>query len=194
MNETEDPRADLAFTSVPGLVAAAAARFGDAEALVDGDAPALVLRSSRPGPSGSPRRPWRRASNPGDRVAIWAPNMAEWVVAALGLLGTGCRPRAPEHPLQGPRGGLRPATGRGAKALFTVRGFLGIDYPAMLEEEDIPDLERIVLLRDDDEGTLSEPTTTDEVPIFGWPNSWPGPTAWSRARGSWSAAPGPRAR
>jgi HIP---CoA ligase len=51
--------------------------------------------------------------------------------------------------------------------LFTVRGFLGIDYPAMLEEEDVPQLERIVLLRDD-EGTTSEVTRTDEVPIFGW--------------------------
>ncbi len=48
-----------------------------------------------------------------------------------------------------------------------MRGFLGIDYPAMLEEEDIPHLERIVLLRDD-EGTTSEVTRTDEVPIFGW--------------------------
>src|SRR5665213_3694203 len=38
----------------------------------------------------------------------------------------------------------------------------------MLEEQDIPALERIVLLRDDDEGTFSEPTRTDEVPIFGW--------------------------
>ena len=35
-----------------------------------------------------------------------------------------------------------------ARALFTVRGFLGIDYPAMLEDEDVPDLERIVLLDD----------------------------------------------
>ena len=54
-----------------------------------------------------------------------------------------------------------------ARALFTVRGFLGIDYPAMLEDEDVPHLERIVLLRDD-EGTTSEVTKTDEVPIFGW--------------------------
>ncbi len=48
-----------------------------------------------------------------------------------------------------------------------MRGFLGIDYPAMLDDEDVPDLERIVLLRDD-EGTTSEVTKTDEVPIFGW--------------------------
>ena len=38
----------------------------------------------------------------------------------------------------------------------------------MLEDQDIPGLERIVLLRDTDRGTLSEPTRTDEVPVFGW--------------------------
>ena len=27
--------------------------------------------------------------HPGDRVAMWAPNMAEWIVAALGLVGAG---------------------------------------------------------------------------------------------------------
>ncbi len=48
-----------------------------------------------------------------------------------------------------------------------MRGFLGIDYPAMLDDEDVPGLERIVLLRDD-EGTTSEVTKSDEVPIFGW--------------------------
>jgi acyl-CoA synthetase (AMP-forming)/AMP-acid ligase II len=37
----------------------------------------------------------------------------------------------------------------------------------MLEDEDVPHLERIILLRDD-EGTTSEVTKTDEVPIFGW--------------------------
>ena len=48
-----------------------------------------------------------------------------------------------------------------------MRGFLGIDYPAMLDDEEVPDLERIVLLRDD-HGTTSEITKTDEIPIFGW--------------------------
>ena len=166
MNETEDPRADLAFTSVPGLVAAAAARFGDAEALVDGD-----LRLSFSGLEAGALRVTAAAMaagiQPGDRIAIWAPNMAEWVLAALGLLGTGAVLVPLNTRFKGPEAAFV-LNRSGAKALFTVRGFLGIDYPAMLEEEDIPGLERIVLLRDDDEGTLSEPTTTDEVPIFGW--------------------------
>ena len=104
---------------------------------------------------------------PGDRVAIWAPNMAEWVLAALGLLGAGAVLVPLNTRFKGPEAAYV-LKRSGAKALFTVRGFLGIDYPALLEEEDVPDLERIVLLRDDDEGTFSEPTRTDEVPIFGW--------------------------
>jgi acyl-CoA synthetase (AMP-forming)/AMP-acid ligase II len=163
--DDEDPRADLRFGSVPALVAAAAERFGDAEALVDGD-----LRLSFSELESEALRVTGAALaagiGPGDRVALWAPNMAEWVLAALGLLGAGAVLVPLNTRFKGPEAAyvLKRSA---AKALFTVRGFLGIDYPALLEEEDIPDLERIVLLRDDT-GTLSEPTGTDEVPIFGW--------------------------
>jgi acyl-CoA synthetase (AMP-forming)/AMP-acid ligase II len=166
VTEPDDPRSDLAFTSVPGLVASAAGRFGDAEALVDGD-----LRLSFSELESEALRVTGAAMaagiGPGDRVGIWAPNMAEWVLAALGLLGAGAVLVPLNTRFKGPEAAyvLRRS---GAKALFTVRGFLGIDYPALLEDEDIPDLERIVLLRSDDSGTLSELTRTDEVPIFGW--------------------------
>ena len=92
--------------------------------------------------------------------------MAEWIVAALGLVGAGAALVPLNTRFKGPEAAYVLTRSR-AKALFTVRGFLGIDYPAMLEDEDVPHLERIVLLRDD-EGTTSEVTTTDEVPIFGW--------------------------
>jgi acyl-CoA synthetase (AMP-forming)/AMP-acid ligase II len=163
----EDPRGDLAYGSVPGLVSAAARRFGDAEALADGDrrlsfagleAEALVVT----------RAAMAAGIAPGDRVAIWAPNIAEWVVAALGLLGAGAVLVPVNTRFKGPEAAyvLRRS---GAVALFCVRGFLGFDYPAMLEGEDLPTLDRIVLLRDlAGSGARSEPTVTDEVPIFGW--------------------------
>ena len=37
----------------------------------------------------------------------------------------------------------------GASTLVTVRGFLGVDYPALLEGQDTGDLARILLLRDE---------------------------------------------
>src|SRR5208283_6148467 len=69
----------------------------------------------------------------GDRVAIWAPNCAEWVVAALGAVGAG----AVLVPLNTRYKGAEAAyilRRSGARVLFTVQGFLGTDYPAMLKE------------------------------------------------------------
>jgi len=146
-------------------VADAAARFGDAEAVVDGE-----VRLTFAQLEGEALRVTAAAMaagiHPGDRVAIWAPNMAEWIVAALGLVGAGAALVPLNTRFKGPEAAYVLTRSR-ARALFTVRGFLGIDYPALLDDEDVPDLERIVLLRDD-EGTTSEVTKSDEVPIFGW--------------------------
>ncbi len=163
--QPDDPRGDLRWGSIPGLVADAAARFGDAEAVADGDVRLSFAQLERESlrVTGAAMA---AGIHPGDRVAMWAPNMAEWIVAALGLVGAGAALVPLNTRFKGPEAAYVLTRSR-ARALFTVRGFLGIDYPAMLEEEDVPHLERIVLLRDD-EGTTSEVTATDEVPIFGW--------------------------
>jgi len=157
-----DPRGDLEWGTLSGLVQDAAARFGEAEAIVD-----------LHGPGGSTAR-WsfdRLAEevatatravvacgiDPGDRVAIWAPNCVEWVVAALGAVGAG----AVLVPLNTRYKGAEAAyilRASGARILFTVQGFLGTDYPALLDEaagsgDGVPGLERIVVLRSDDAGT-----------------------------------------
>jgi HIP---CoA ligase len=159
----EDPRADLLYGTIPALVAAAAERHGDAEALVDGD-----LRFSFRELESETRLVTAAAIasgiSPGDRVGIWAPNMAEWVFAALGLLGAGAVLVPLNTRFKGPEAAYVLRRSR-AKALFTVRGFLSTDYPALLADEDVPDLDRIVLLSDD-AGTFSESTRSDEVPIF----------------------------
>ena len=69
----------------------------------------------------------------GERVAIWAPNRAEWLVAALGTLGAGAavvpvntRFKAEEVHYILERSGARVA--------FTVGEFLGADYAATLAE------------------------------------------------------------
>ena len=77
---------------------------------------------------------------PGDRAAIWAPNMHEWIVAALGILGAG----GVLVPLNTRFKGAEAAyvLGKsGARMLFTVNGFLGTDYVALLREsgEELPD-------------------------------------------------------
>jgi len=163
--EGEDPRGDLRWGSIPGLVADAAARFGEAEAVADGDIRLSFAQLERDALAVTGAA-MAAGIHPGDRVAMWAPNMAQWIVAALGLVGAGAALVPLNTRFKGPEAAYVLTRSR-ARALFTVRGFLGIDYPAMLEGEDVPHLERIVLLRDD-EGTTSEVTATDEVPIFGW--------------------------
>jgi acyl-CoA synthetase (AMP-forming)/AMP-acid ligase II len=147
------------------LVADAATRFGDAEAVADGDV-RLSFAQLEAQSLGVTAAAMAAGIHPGDRVALWAPNMAQWIVAALGLVGAGAALVPLNTRFKGPEAAYVLTRSR-ARALFTVRGFLGLDYPAMLDDEDVPHLERIVLLRDD-EGTTSEVTKTDEVPIFGW--------------------------
>ncbi|MCX4552917.1 FadD3 family acyl-CoA ligase [Streptomyces sp. NBC_01267] len=69
----------------------------------------------------------------GDRVAVWAANSREWITAVLGAVSVG----AVVVPLNTRYKGAEAADiirRSGASYLLTERGFLGIDYPAMLGE------------------------------------------------------------
>jgi acyl-CoA synthetase (AMP-forming)/AMP-acid ligase II len=138
----EDPRADLRWGTVPGLVADAARRWGDAEALVDGPRrwsfAALAAETER----------WSRALmasgvEPGDRVALWAPNSAEWVFGALGVLGAGGVVVTVNTRFKGGEAAYLLRTA-GARLLLTVGEFLGTDYPGMLAGEDTGALAEVV--------------------------------------------------
>jgi acyl-CoA synthetase (AMP-forming)/AMP-acid ligase II len=120
--------------TIPALVSAAAAGFGDAEAVADG--PRRVSFAELEGLT-------RRAAavcvgqgvQPGDRVGIWAPNTLDWVVAALGALSAG----AALVPLNTRLKAAEAAwiLDRSRVALtFCSAPFLGNDYPAMLAGRD----------------------------------------------------------
>jgi acyl-CoA synthetase (AMP-forming)/AMP-acid ligase II len=70
------------------MVLSTADRFGDAEAVVDGP-----LRLSFIELAERVRRAAgafaKSGVDKGDRVAIWAPNLLEWIVAATGLHAAG---------------------------------------------------------------------------------------------------------
>lgn len=159
-NADEGARGDLRWASVPALLRDAADRFGTAEAVVDlavegaadageaGAATRLDFVELRRRVDGVAKGLIAAGIQPGDRVAIWAPNCWEWVVAVLGLQSAG----AALVPLNTRYKGIEAADilGRsGARLLFTVEGFLGNDYVSMLDAAGRPDtLERIVLLRE----------------------------------------------
>jgi acyl-CoA synthetase (AMP-forming)/AMP-acid ligase II len=167
--DQEDPRADLIWGTVPRLVDDAALRHGNAEALVDG--PLRLTYAQLAEEVDRYARGFVAAGvGAGDRAAMWAPNCAEWMLAALGLLRAGAVLVPLNTRFKGGEAAyiLRDA---GASTLVTVRGFLGADYPAMLEGQDTGDLARIVLLRDEGEpgGTPggSPGGTRPPVPVTG---------------------------
>lgn len=90
----------------------------------------------------------------GDRVAIWAPNVWEWIAAAGALQSVGAALVPLNTRMKGSEAGyiLRES---GACVLFAIGEFLGADYPGMLATEELPALRHIVRLRSTDSGTLS---------------------------------------
>jgi len=141
----EDPRADLRWGSVPALALDAAERFADDEAVVDGET-RLTFAEVASSATQVSRALMAAGVAPGDRVAIWAPNCAEWVTGALGALGVGGVLVPLNTRFKGPEAAYVLATS-GARVLLTVRGFLGLDYPALLDGLDVGALERTVVMR-----------------------------------------------
>ena len=175
VSDITDPRGDLQWGTIPGLVEDAAARFGEAEALVDAHGPGgtttrLTFDQLAEQAAAATRAIVANGIERGDRVAIWAPNCAEWVIAALGAVGAGALLVPLNTRFKGAEAAyiLRQS---GARLLFTVEGFLGTDYPKLLDEavaagEPVPDLERVVVLRTDD--AAPRPPTAKGDPVVEW--------------------------
>ncbi|CAN5348997.1 FadD3 family acyl-CoA ligase [soil metagenome] len=119
---THQPR----WQTIPEMVSSAGDRFGDAEAVVDGD-----LRLSFVELTDRVRRAAGAIAalgvGKGDRIAIWAPNSAHWLIAALGAVTAGAvvvpvntRFKADEA--------ADVITRSGAKAVLIEKGFLGQDF------------------------------------------------------------------
>ena len=135
----------LDWRSTPELVAVAAERYADAEALVDGDL-RLTFRDLADEVRRAAKAFVAAGVAPGDRVGIWAPNVAEWVVAALGVHAAGAALVPVNTRFKGEEAAW--VLGRsGARVVLTVTGFLGTDYVGMLDG--IDGLEQVVVLRGD---------------------------------------------
>lgn len=83
----------------------------------------------------------------GDRFAVWAPNCAEWIIIALAgqALGAVLVPLNTRYKGAEAADILRHSR---CKLLFTVKDFLGHDYPAMLTGQDLPDLRETIVIRE----------------------------------------------
>ena len=75
----------------------------------------------------------------GDRAAIWAPNMNEWVLAAIAIHKAG-GVLVPINTRMKAKEASYILNNSEAKFLFSVKTFLGTDYFELLESEDLPHL------------------------------------------------------
>ena len=132
--------------TIPSVLERAAARFTNVEALVGGDV-RLTFAQLRDAAGGAARGLVAAGIEPGDRVAIWAPNSSRWVVAALGVYRAG----AVIVPLNTRFKGSEAtyiARKAGAKLLFTVTDFLDTNYVELFATgEPVPSMQSIVVLR-----------------------------------------------
>jgi acyl-CoA synthetase (AMP-forming)/AMP-acid ligase II len=139
-------RSEVAWPTIPAMVRDAARRAGSSDAVIDGTRRVdyLTLRTMV---DDAARALVASGIELGDRVAVWAPNSLEWIVAALGITTAGAALVPINTRFRGAEAGYVLARS-GARALFTVRGFLDTDYPALLANAgvDLPALAHTILL------------------------------------------------
>ena len=113
--------------TIPAAVARAAREFGDAAALVDAAAgPPVSYRELGERVTAVAGALIEAGVEPGDRVALWAPNGCEWALIALGALSAGAALVPVSTRFTGPEA-LDVISRSGARALFVAGGFLGVD-------------------------------------------------------------------
>ncbi|WP_328299359.1 FadD3 family acyl-CoA ligase [Streptomyces sp. NBC_00435] len=156
--ESGPGRGDLEWPSIGALVRAAAERYADREAVVDGR---LRIDYAQLG-----ERVERAAAaciaagiEPGDRVAVWAPNTLEWIVSALGAVSAGAVLVPLNTRFKGSEAAYVLQRSR-ARLLFVTGTFLGTSYVASLRRAaaegpgsgplpGLPHLEQVVVLSED---------------------------------------------
>jgi acyl-CoA synthetase (AMP-forming)/AMP-acid ligase II len=135
----------FAELTIPQLVQNAAKQFGARSAIEDGDIHLTYAQLEQERVRAA-KAFIAAGIQHGDRIAVWAPNVAEWIIASIGLQSVGAILVPINTRMKGAEAGyvLRAS---GAKLLLTVSGFLDLDYPAMLKNETLPDMQQMICLR-----------------------------------------------
>ncbi|MFE3644796.1 FadD3 family acyl-CoA ligase [Streptomyces sp. NPDC059169] len=141
-------RGDLEWGSIPRLVRSAGERFGEREAVVDGrhriSYAELGERVERAAAACI-----AAGTEPGDRVAVWAPNSLDWIVSALGAVTAGAVLVPLNTRFKGSEAAYVLERSR-VRLLFITGTFLGTSYVASLRRSgaELPHLEQVVVLAD----------------------------------------------
>ncbi len=124
--------------TLPRALTHAAASFGDAPAIVAGGATLSFAALHRAALQAAAAF-LAAGIGAGQRVAIWAPNSWQWIVACLGAQCAGAAVVPLNTRLKGAEAAYILRRSRAA-CLITAGNFLGTDFPALLEHEALPNL------------------------------------------------------
>lgn len=145
--------------TLPQLIQQAAVCYGDTIAISDGDYQ-LSYQQLELSRIAAARAFLAAGLNKGDRIAIWAPNIPLWIMAAIGAQSVGGVLVPINTRLKGTEAAYILRTS-GAKLLFTVSDFLDVSYPELLGDEELPDLQQIVMLSGSADNTIPWQTFLD---------------------------------
>jgi len=146
MSSAASPATAAALPStLPALIRQAAQQHGSHPAIVDG-AVTLSYADLRAHSERVARALITLGVASGDRVAVWAPNLHEWIVAACGIHAAGAILVPLNTRMKGAEAADILARSR-TRVLFSIGQFLGSYYPDLLAEQRPATLEQIVVLR-----------------------------------------------
>lgn len=163
--------------TIPALVAYAAEHFTDREALVDGPVRLSFAELAEQVRQASAALIASGVKH-GDKVAIWAPNTARWVIAALAATSVG----AAMVPLNSRYRGVEAhqiLSRAEARVLFVAEGFLDTSYTRLLvdgaaqlgytdESHVVPGLPKLKTLVSLPAGPSGAPVDSAVLPLSGW--------------------------
>ena len=131
--------------TIPALLSSRAAATPDKPFIVDGTV-TLTYRETQEQAKALAAWLLNMGCQLEDRVAIWAPNCQQWIVAALGAQMVGATVVTLNTRYKG--GEAADVLQRsGARFLFSVEQFLDVNYPALLQPFELTDLVTTVTLR-----------------------------------------------
>lgn len=148
---TDDP----SVVTIPAIVGDRARRIGAKVAIVAPDADGTLRRMTYRDLEARVRQVAKalmaRGTQRGDRVALWAPNIWEWIVLAFGAQSAGAA-IVPVNTRYKGREAAYLLAKSGARLLFTVTDFLDTDYVDLLDRAGdrgttVPSLEQVVVVR-----------------------------------------------
>ncbi len=129
-------------TSIPALVRWSTETHAELAAIRDGDV-TLTYRELGEQVDRAARAMVASGIEPGDAIAVWAPNCWQWVVAGLAVSRVGAVLVPINTRFKGGEAAYVLRTAE-VRMLFVVNGFLDMDYSGSLVDQDVPTLTTVV--------------------------------------------------